>query len=73
MNKYIINKNMCKKQYQYLYQYIDIINSEKYLNIIETNTEKDNEWSFRVLLNDLEKNVYFYENNNYLEFKNKIL
>lgn len=73
MNKYIINKNMCKMQYQYLYQYIDVINPEKYLNMIETNAEKDNEWSFRVLLNDLEKGVCFYENNNYLEFKNKIL
>lgn len=53
-----------------LYKYINIINPKIYLGYIEKKANKENKWSWEILLEDMDNNVI--ENDYIFEFKNNI-
>lgn len=53
-----------------LYKHIDLNNYIYYFNNVEKIAQKSNQFSFKILLNDLNKNVI--DNDNIIKFKNKI-
>lgn len=67
-----INMINNKIKYIYIYEHIDIINPSHYLKKMETIADKKNEWSFNILLKDMENNIDIKNNNNYLNLKSNI-
>lgn len=53
-----------------LYEYIDLSNYTSYFNKIEKTAEKNKQFSFKVLLDDFDKNIIY--NNDILRFKKDI-
>ena len=52
-----------------IYEYLDLINYSSYLLSTEKKAKSINEWSFRLLLNDFEKNINLDKCENYINFK----
>lgn len=62
--------NNCKIKKIELYEYIDLSNYTSYLNKIEKKAEKNDQFSFKVLLDDFDKNIIY--NDDMLKFKKDI-
>lgn len=67
-----INMINNKIKYIYVYEHVDIINPSHYLKKIEIISDKKNDWSFNILLKDMENNIDLKNNDNYLNFKSNI-